>query len=109
MVRIALDPTPYHHDFGLLEFPEVAARLGYEFLQLTLHVDFTPFFRYPKADDALVAKLKKAQKIAKEAAAKTAQENAEKAESIATLQSERARLPQSTTKERGGRREKSDG
>ncbi|HAS32942.1 sugar phosphate isomerase/epimerase family protein [Microbacterium sp. UBA837] len=60
MVRIALDPTPYHHDFGLLEFPEVAARLGYEFLQLTPHVDFTPFFRYPKADDALVAKLKKA-------------------------------------------------
>lgn len=60
MVRIALDPTPYHHDFGLLEFPEVAARLGYEHLQLTPHPDFTPFFRYPKADDALVGKLKKA-------------------------------------------------
>ncbi|MFH8251883.1 sugar phosphate isomerase/epimerase family protein [Microbacterium sp. B2969] len=60
MVRIALDPTPYHHDFSLLEFPEVAARLGYEHLQLTPHVDFSPFFRYPKADDDLVAKLKKA-------------------------------------------------
>jgi Sugar phosphate isomerases/epimerases len=60
MVRIALDPTPYHHDFGLLEFPEVAARLGYEHLQLTPHADFGPFFRYPKADDDLVAKLKKA-------------------------------------------------
>ncbi|WP_347344548.1 sugar phosphate isomerase/epimerase [Microbacterium sp.] len=60
MVRIALDPTPYHHDFGLLEFPEVAARLGYEHLQLTPHADFSPFFRYPKADRALVAKLKKA-------------------------------------------------
>ncbi|KHK97811.1 protein iolH [Microbacterium mangrovi] len=59
MVRIALDPTPYHHDFGLLEFPEVAARLGYEHLQLTPHVDFSPFFRYPKADDDLVAQLKK--------------------------------------------------
>ena len=64
MVRIALDPTPYHHDFALLEFPEVAARLGYEHLQLTPHADFSPFFRYPKADDALVATLKKAAKDA---------------------------------------------
>ncbi|WP_345801272.1 sugar phosphate isomerase/epimerase [Microbacterium sp. AZCO] len=64
MVRIALDPTPYHHDFSLLEFPEVAARLGYEHLQLTPHADFSPFFRYPKADDDLVAKLKKAAKDA---------------------------------------------
>ena len=60
MVRIALDPTPFHHDHTLLEFPDVAARLGYEHLQLTPHADFTPFFRHPKADDDLVAKLKKA-------------------------------------------------
>ncbi|MCU1480248.1 MAG: IolH [Subtercola sp.] len=60
MVRIALDPTPYHHDYTLLQFPDVAARLGYEHLQLTPHPDFSPFFRYPKADDDLVAKLKKA-------------------------------------------------
>lgn len=60
MVRIALDPTPYHHDHSLLEFPDVAARLGYEYLQLTPHADFSPFFRYPKADDDLVAKFKKA-------------------------------------------------
>ncbi|UFS59171.1 sugar phosphate isomerase/epimerase family protein [Subtercola endophyticus] len=60
MVRIALDPTPYHHDYSLLQFPDVAARLGYEHLQLTPHPDFSPFFRYPKADDDLVAKLKKA-------------------------------------------------
>jgi len=60
MVRIALDPTPYHHDFSLLEFPEVAARLGYEHMQLTPHADFAPFFRYPKADVDLVARLKKA-------------------------------------------------
>jgi len=59
MVRIALDPTPYHHDAGLLEFPDIAARLGYEHFQLTPHVDFTPFFRYPKADHDLVASLKK--------------------------------------------------
>lgn len=59
-MKIALDPTPYHHDHGLLEFPEVAARLGYEHLQLTPHVDLAPFFRYPKADGALVARFKKA-------------------------------------------------
>ncbi|MGC5224545.1 sugar phosphate isomerase/epimerase family protein [Micromonospora sp. DT81.3] len=59
MVRIALDPTPYHHDAGLLDFPDITARLGYEHFQLTPHADFSPFFRYPKADDALVAALKK--------------------------------------------------
>ncbi|WP_285034803.1 sugar phosphate isomerase/epimerase [Plantibacter sp. ME-Dv--P-095] len=59
MVRIALDPTPYHHDHGLLDFPDIAARLGYDHLQLTPHADFGPFYRYPKADDALVAALRK--------------------------------------------------
>lgn len=59
MVRIALDPTPFHHDYALLDFPDVAARLGYEYLQITPHADFSPFFRHPKADDELVAKLKK--------------------------------------------------
>jgi myo-inositol catabolism protein IolH len=60
MVKIALDPTPYHSTHSLLEFPDVAARLGYAHLQLTPHVDFAPFFRHPRADDALVGQLKKA-------------------------------------------------
>lgn len=59
MAKIAYDPTPLHHDFGLLEFPDVVARLGFEHMQLTPHADFAPFFRHPKADDALVAALKK--------------------------------------------------
>jgi len=59
MVKIALDPTPYHHDAALLDFPDIAARLGYEHLALTPHADFGPFFRYPKADDALVAALRR--------------------------------------------------
>ncbi|GHH80161.1 sugar phosphate isomerase/epimerase family protein [Promicromonospora soli] len=59
MVTIALDPTPFHHDNGLLDFPDVVARLGYDAMQLTPHADFTPFFRYPKADDGLVAALRK--------------------------------------------------
>lgn len=59
MVKIAYDPTPLHHDFTLLEFPDVVARLGFEHMQLTPHPDFGPFFRHPKADDALVAALRK--------------------------------------------------
>lgn len=60
MVRIALDPTPFHHDHSLLEFPRVAAELGYQWLQLTPHADFIPFYNHPKADDDLVRQLKKA-------------------------------------------------
>jgi myo-inositol catabolism protein IolH len=41
------------------EHHDLTARLGYEHFQLTPHVDFAPFFRYPKADDALVSALKK--------------------------------------------------
>lgn len=54
MVKIALDPTPFHHDHTLLELPSKVASLGYEYLQLTPHKDFLPFFRHPKADDDLV-------------------------------------------------------
>ncbi len=59
-MKIALDPTPFHHDHELLEFPRVVADLGYEFLQLTPHRDFIPFFNHPRADDELVAKFGKA-------------------------------------------------
>jgi len=64
MVKIALDPTPFHHTNSLLEFPEIAARAGYEWLQVTPHPDLIPFFNHPKADDDLVAKFKKAAKDA---------------------------------------------
>ena len=64
MVKIALDPTPFHSTHGLREFPKVAADLGYEYLQLTPHPDFIPFFNHPKADDQLVKDLKKAVKDA---------------------------------------------
>ena len=60
MVRIALDPTPFHHSNSLLEFPVVAAECGYEWLQLTPHADMIPFFNHPKADDDLVRQFKKA-------------------------------------------------
>jgi myo-inositol catabolism protein IolH len=54
MVKIALDPTPFHSTHSLLEFPRIAADLGYEWLQLTPHADFIPFHNHPKADDDLV-------------------------------------------------------
>jgi sugar phosphate isomerase/epimerase len=59
-MKIALDPTPFHHDYELLEFPRVVADLGYEYLQLTPHRDFIPFFNHPRADDDLVARFRKA-------------------------------------------------
>ncbi|MBL3699419.1 sugar phosphate isomerase/epimerase family protein [Leucobacter luti] len=59
MVRIALDPTPYNDTVALTDFPDLAARLGYEYLQLTPNPDFGRHFHYPKLDDALVATLKR--------------------------------------------------
>jgi myo-inositol catabolism protein IolH len=59
-MKIALDPTPFHHEYELLDFPRVVGDLGYEYLQLTPHRDFIPFFNHPRADDELVAKFRKA-------------------------------------------------
>jgi myo-inositol catabolism protein IolH len=59
-MKIALDPTPFHHDYPLLELPAVVADCGYEWMQLTPHWDFIPFFNHPRADDALVARFAKA-------------------------------------------------
>lgn len=58
MVKIALDPTPYHSTRGLLDFADTTAELGYEWYSLTPHPDFLPFFRHPRADDELVAAVK---------------------------------------------------
>lgn len=59
-MKIALDPTPFHSTHSLLEFPQLAADLGYKYLQLTPHQDLLPFFTHPKADDRLVADLRAA-------------------------------------------------
>ncbi|MBG6184797.1 myo-inositol catabolism protein IolH [Arthrobacter sp. CAN_A214] len=59
-MKIALDPTPFHATHRLLEFPQLAAELGYKHLQLTPHPDFLPFFRNPRADDGLAKDLNKA-------------------------------------------------
>lgn len=59
-MKIALDPTPFHHSHSLLEFPQMVADLGYKYMQLTPHPDFIPFYNHPKADDGLVRQLKSA-------------------------------------------------
>lgn len=58
-MKYAQDPTPFHHDHALLDFPGVVADLGYEWIQLTPHKDLIPFFRHPRADKALLTALKK--------------------------------------------------
>lgn len=60
MVKIALDPTPFHSTHKLLDFPALAADLGYKHLQLTPHADMIPFFNHPRADSELVKKFRKA-------------------------------------------------
>ncbi len=59
-MKIALDPTPFHATHELLELPALVAELGYGHIQLTPHRDLVPFFRHPRADDALVRALRRA-------------------------------------------------
>ena len=58
MVRIALDPTPYHSTHDFLDFFDVAAANGYEWIQLTPHPDWIPFFGHPRVDDAYVTRVR---------------------------------------------------
>src|SRR5438477_3881166 len=59
-MRIAFDPTPLHATHAFLDFPRVTAELGFEWIQLSPHVDFMPFFRHPRADRALIGATKRA-------------------------------------------------
>ena len=59
-MRIAYDPTPLHATHRFLDVPRLAAELGYRWIQLTPHVDFVPFFRYPRVDRALLRATKQA-------------------------------------------------
>jgi myo-inositol catabolism protein IolH len=59
-MRIAFDPTPLHATHAFLDFPRATAELGFEWIQLTPHPDFLPFFAHPRVDRALLAATKKA-------------------------------------------------
>jgi myo-inositol catabolism protein IolH len=58
-VRLALDPQMYFGTHTVWELPDVVARLGYEWLELSPKADCVPFFRHPRIDDAGVRRLRK--------------------------------------------------
>jgi myo-inositol catabolism protein IolH len=58
-VKLALDPQMFFATSSVYELPDVAASLGYSWIELSPKDDFIPFFRHPRIDDAGVRKLKK--------------------------------------------------
>ena len=60
MVKIALDPAMYHADLSVADEVRKAADLGYEYLELSPRPDFFFWHRYPKADAAELAEVKRA-------------------------------------------------
>lgn len=60
MVKIALDPAMYHADLSVADEVRKAAELGYSYLELSPRPDFFFWHRYPKADDAEIAEVKRA-------------------------------------------------
>ena len=60
MVKILLDPAMYHASLTVEEELQKAADLGYEYLEMSPRPDFHEWHHYPKADDAMIARIKKA-------------------------------------------------
>lgn len=58
-MKLALDPQMFYATHSVLDLPDVVARMGYAWMELSPKDDFIPFFRHPRADDATVAKLRK--------------------------------------------------
>ena len=58
-MKLALDPQMFYSSHPVFELPDIAASLGYDWMELSPKADFIPFFRYPRVDDAGVKKLKK--------------------------------------------------
>ena len=58
-MRLALDPQMFFATSSVFELPDVAASLGYAWIELSPKDDFIPFFRHPRIDDAGVRRLKK--------------------------------------------------
>ena len=60
MMKIALDPAMYHADLTVADELRKAADLGYEYLELSPRPDWFFWHRYPKADNAAIAEVKRA-------------------------------------------------
>ncbi len=58
-MRLALDPQMFFAEASVFELPDIAAGLGYSWIELSPKDDFIPFFRHPRIDDAGVRRLKK--------------------------------------------------
>jgi myo-inositol catabolism protein IolH len=58
-VKLALDPYMLR-GVPLFELPDLVARLGYEYMELSPRDDFIPFFTHPRADDLTIQQFKKA-------------------------------------------------
>lgn len=62
MVTIALDPAMYHTHLSVPDELRKAADLGYQHLELSPRPDWFFWHRYPKADNAAIAEVRKAEK-----------------------------------------------
>jgi myo-inositol catabolism protein IolH len=58
-VKLALDPQMFYATSSVYELPDIVARMGYDWMELSPKADFIPFFRYPRIDDSGVRKLRK--------------------------------------------------
>ena len=58
-MKLALDPQMFFGTRTVWELPDVVARLGYDWMELSPKADFCPFFKHPRVDDAGVRKLRK--------------------------------------------------
>ena len=58
MARIALDPTPYFSGTDFFGLFDAVGRAGYEWIHLTPHPDFIPFFSHPRADQDYLTRVK---------------------------------------------------
>ena len=58
-MRLALDAQMFFASASVYELPDIAAGLGYAWIELSPKDDFIPFFRHPRIDDAGVRRLKK--------------------------------------------------
>ncbi len=58
-MRLALDAQMFFATASVYELPDIAASLGYSWIELSPKDDFIPFFRHPRIDDAGVRRLKK--------------------------------------------------
>jgi myo-inositol catabolism protein IolH len=58
-MKLALDPQMFYATRSVFELPDVVARAGYSYMELSPKTDFIPFFGHPRVDDAGVARLRK--------------------------------------------------